>query len=122
MQNRHYILIFIVLLGLVNLGERLLLNFYKDARPKKKLLVGFSILNAVIVAGFVWSMIDFKFHWGFFAIFFIPIILVVLLNILTTEFCETCGTELHKWKFWKPFEECLICKNSAAGQNLQSKD
>lgn len=121
MQSKNYLLIFIVLLALIGLCKRLFLNSCKDARLKKKTFAGLFIFNALVIVGFVWSMVDFKLYWVVIVVFFLPIVAVTLLNILTTEFCESCGMTIHKYKFWQPFEGCPVCKQLITKQNLEDK-
>jgi len=117
MLNNRYFLIFIVLLALIELSKKLFLDSCKDVRWKKKIFIAISIFNALILAGFVWSIFDFKLYWVFFAIFFLPIFLATLINIMTIEFCASCGLTIHKYKFWKPFEGCPVCKSKFTEQS-----
>lgn len=118
MPDTRYFLLFTVSLALLGLGKRCFLDPCKEARLKKKLFTGFIIFNALIVAGFIWSMVDFKFYWTIFVVFFLPIIGGALFNILTTEFCESCRMPIRKHKFWKPFEGCPACNQLFPNQDL----
>jgi len=118
MQNNRYFLIFIILFALIGLCKRFFLDSCRDYRLKKKMFGMFSIFNALVIAGFVWSMIDFKLYWVVIPVFLLPIVVITLLNILTTGFCESCGMTIHKYKFWKSFEGCPICKPSVTNQSL----
>ncbi len=121
MPDNRYFVLFIVLLGLLGLCRKLLFDSGKDARRKKKFFAVFSIVNVLLIVGFIWSMVDFKFYWTIFFVFFLPAFAVAVLNILTTQFCESCGRMTQNRKFWKPAEECQVCRQPFAKQNLQDK-
>ena len=110
LQPNRYLLVFIVSLILLGLCRRLILHVCKDARLKKKLFAGLFVLNALVIVGFVWSMIDFRFHWVIAVVFFLPAFVITLINILSMRFCESCGLMIYNRKFWQPAEKCRVCE------------
>jgi UDP-N-acetylmuramyl pentapeptide phosphotransferase/UDP-N-acetylglucosamine-1-phosphate transferase len=112
MPDKRYFLIFIVLLGLLGLCKKLFFDSCKDIRRKKKIFAALSIFNVLLFAGFFWSMMEFKFYWTIFLLFFLPAFAFTVLNILTTAFCESCGTINQNLRFWKPAKECMVCRKA----------
>jgi hypothetical protein len=118
MFANRYFLIFIVSLAVLGLCKKLFLNSCKNARVKNLLYATLAMLNALLIVGFVWSLADFRIHWVIFTVFFLPVLLSALLNIISTKFCESCTMTIHNWKFWQAAEKCPVCEQSSAKQNL----
>lgn len=84
---------FIAVWAALGLGTLAFLHFNRNAALKRRVWPLISLGSSVLFLGFAWQM-GFKGEMLFVAV---PmVVLITLLNIRNTRFCDACGSTLHK--------------------------
>jgi hypothetical protein len=99
--------VFMVVWFILGLTSFLFFKFNRNATLKRRVWAPFVIIIGVIFAAFVWHM-----SGGSLAVlvFMVPVIVLIsVLNIRLTRFCQSCGRTLEAQPFSSPGLYCKYC-------------
>jgi hypothetical protein len=100
-------IVFMVFWLLLGLASFLFFQFNRNAALKRRVWPPFMIIIGVIFAAFLWHVTN---GYSEALLFMVPAIVIIsILNIRLTRFCDACGRTLHAQPFCSRPAFCKYC-------------